>query len=45
MSITKINIAEKLSRFSYQWSPKLVAQVNEVDIKLVELQGEFVESI
>lgn len=38
----KINIAEKLSRFHEHWSPRLVAQINDTDVKLAKLQGEFV---
>lgn len=38
----KVNIADKLSLFSAHWSPKLVAQVNDTDVKLVKVQGEFV---
>lgn len=38
----RINIAEKLARFSEHWSPKLVAQVNDMDVKLGKLLGEFV---
>lgn len=38
----KINIAEKLSRFHEHWSPKLVAQINDTDVKLAKLRGEFV---
>ena len=37
-----INLAEKLSRFSEQWSPKIVAQMNDYHFKLVKFQGEFV---
>jgi mannose-6-phosphate isomerase-like protein (cupin superfamily) len=40
--MTKINISDKLSQFVDQWSPKLVARVNETDVKLVKLQGEFI---
>lgn len=40
--MTKINIAEKFSRFDEIFSPKLVAQINDTDVKLVKLQGEFV---
>lgn len=40
--MSKVNLAEKLSRFDEHWSPRLVAQVNETDVKLVKLQGEFV---
>ena len=38
----KINIAEKLSLFSEYWQPHLVAQVNDTDVKLAKLHGEFV---
>jgi mannose-6-phosphate isomerase-like protein (cupin superfamily) len=38
--IEKISIAEKLGRFSDLWSPKIVAQVNDTDVKLVKAQGE-----
>jgi len=37
-----INIADKLASFQEHWSPRLVAQVNDTDIKLAKLQGEFV---
>jgi mannose-6-phosphate isomerase-like protein (cupin superfamily) len=35
-------LAEKLSTFSDQWSPKIVAQFNENDVMLVKVKGEFV---
>jgi len=37
-----IDIAEKLSLFSEQWAPKLVARLNDYEIKVVKLEGEFV---
>ena len=37
-----VNLAEKFSRFSDFWSPKIVGEVNEMHVKLVKLQGEFV---
>ena len=40
--MSKVNIVEKLARFQEHWSPKIVAQVNATDVKLVKLQGEFV---
>jgi mannose-6-phosphate isomerase-like protein (cupin superfamily) len=40
--MTKINIAEKFSRFTEHFSPKLVARINETEVKLVKIQGEFV---
>jgi quercetin dioxygenase-like cupin family protein len=37
----RINIAEKFARFSEQWQPKIVAQLNGQEIKLVKVQGTF----
>lgn len=37
-----INIAEKFSLFGDTWSPKVIAEMNNYQIKLVKLQGEFV---
>lgn len=37
-----INFAEKLSMFSEHWSPRVVAELNDYQFKLVKLQGEFV---
>ena len=37
-----INFAEKLARFSEHWSPRVVAEMNDYQFKLVKLQGEFV---
>lgn len=38
----KVNVAEKLSLFEELWTPKVIAQMNEVQFKLVKVQGEFV---
>lgn len=40
--IAKINVTEKFSLFSEQWSPKLLAEVNDMAVKAAKLQGEFV---
>jgi mannose-6-phosphate isomerase-like protein (cupin superfamily) len=37
-----INLAEKLSRFSDHWHPRIVAELNGQQVKLAKLQGEFV---
>jgi mannose-6-phosphate isomerase-like protein (cupin superfamily) len=37
-----IDIAHKLSLFSEHWSPKVVAHLNDYEIKLAKLKGEFV---
>ena len=37
-----VNLAEKFSRFTDRWSPKIVGDVNDMHVKLVKLAGEFV---
>ena len=37
-----INITEKFGKFSEQWSPKIIAQMNDYHFKIVKIQGEFV---
>jgi mannose-6-phosphate isomerase-like protein (cupin superfamily) len=37
-----INLDERFARFSDTWSPKVVARLNDYEIKLVRLDGEFV---
>ena len=40
--MSKVNFGEKLSKFSEQWTPKVIAEMNDYQFKLVRLQGEFV---
>ena len=42
LEIMKINISEKLASLGEMWSPRLAATVNDTDVKLVKLLGEFV---
>ena len=42
MELAKINLVQKLSLFSDQFSPKIVGELNDFYVKLVKLQGEFV---
>ena len=37
-----VNLAERFTRFTEQWSPKVVARLNDYEIKIVRIQGEFV---
>jgi mannose-6-phosphate isomerase-like protein (cupin superfamily) len=37
----KINLAEAFGRFSDHWSPKIVGDVNDAQVKLVKLAGAF----
>jgi mannose-6-phosphate isomerase-like protein (cupin superfamily) len=36
-----VNVNQMLTRFSEHWSPKKIAQVNNYDVRIVKLQGEF----
>jgi len=38
----KVNLQEQFARFHDHWSPKIVASVNDYDVKLVKARGEFV---
>ena len=40
--MTTINFAEKFSLFTDHWSPKVIAEMNDYQFKLVKIQGEFV---
>jgi mannose-6-phosphate isomerase-like protein (cupin superfamily) len=42
MSLKSINLKKKLSLFSETWSPKVIAEMNEYQFKLVKIKGEFV---
>jgi mannose-6-phosphate isomerase-like protein (cupin superfamily) len=37
-----INLKEKFTKFSEHWTPKVIAQMNDYQFKLVKIQGEFV---
>ena len=38
----KINLKEKLDLFSEHWTPKVVTELNDYQIKLVKIKGDFV---
>jgi len=42
MTYAPTNFAEKFAKFYEQWSPKIVAQMNDYHFKLVKIQGDFV---
>lgn len=42
MTNALVDLAEKLNLFSEHWSPKTVARLNDYEIKVVKIQGEFV---
>ena len=37
-----INLSEKLDLFDQHWQPKIVAQLNDYDVRIVKVKGEFV---
>lgn len=42
MPNTPVDLAQKLALFTEHWSPKVVARLNDYEIKLAKLEGEFV---
>ena len=38
----KVNLAAALARITEHWRPRVVAQLNGQEVKLVKLRGEFV---
>jgi mannose-6-phosphate isomerase-like protein (cupin superfamily) len=41
-NLQKVNIREKLARFSEHWSPKIAGELNGQMVKLVKFRGPFV---
>lgn len=37
-----INLADKLGKFAEHWAPRVIAEMNEYQFKVVKLQGYFV---
>ena len=42
MSIEPVDLRRKFDLFSDQWQPKVVSEMNDVQFKLVRVEGEFV---
>lgn len=42
MIYNAINLQQKLSLFAEQWTPKVIAEMNDYQFKVVKLQGDFV---
>ena len=38
----KVNLAQKLGLFDEHWQPKIVARINDSDVRIVKVKGEFV---
>ncbi|HSF87561.1 MAG TPA: cupin domain-containing protein [Acidimicrobiia bacterium] len=37
-----VNLDDKFASFEDRWSPKIIAKMNDLDVKIVKLEGEFV---
>jgi mannose-6-phosphate isomerase-like protein (cupin superfamily) len=42
MTYEAINLASKFALFGDQWQPKVIAEMNDYQFKVVKLQGDFV---
>jgi mannose-6-phosphate isomerase-like protein (cupin superfamily) len=42
ITMDKVNLRDKLDRFSERWSPRVVGELNGQEVKLAKLEGEFV---
>ncbi|MDB4876684.1 MAG: Cupin domain protein [Gemmatimonadetes bacterium] len=42
MTPNKLNLADKFAAFTEHWSPKIVADLNGQQVKVVKFQGAFV---
>ena len=42
MKYTAINFKDKFAKFTEHWSPRVVAEMNDYQFKLVKVEGEFV---
>lgn len=40
--MNKVNLLQKFSLFADRWSPKIVGDLNDHQVKLTKLQGDFV---
>ena len=42
MTYEAINFGKKFGLFDEQWQPKVIAEMNDYQFKLVRLQGDFI---
>jgi len=38
----KVNIADKFASFDTHWDPKVIGEIDDFEVKLVKLEGDFV---
>ena len=37
-----VTFAEKFAKFSDQWSPRVIGQLNDLHVKIAKIEGEFI---
>jgi mannose-6-phosphate isomerase-like protein (cupin superfamily) len=42
VSYNAINLRQKFGLFAEQWTPKVIAEMNDYQFKIVKLQGDFI---
>jgi len=42
LSYQAINLRDKLGLFSEQWQPKVIAEMNDYQFKIVKIEGDFI---
>ncbi|MFW6027670.1 MAG: cupin domain-containing protein [bacterium] len=42
MSLKSVNFADKLSRLDAAWQPRVIAEMNDYQFKVVRLDGDFI---
>jgi mannose-6-phosphate isomerase-like protein (cupin superfamily) len=42
MSYSSINLKQKFGLFTEHWQPKVIAEMNDYQFKVVKLQGDFI---
>ena len=42
MAYQAINFAKKFGLFNEQWQPKVIAEMNDYQFKIVKLKGDFI---
>ena len=42
MEAPGINLAQKFAALEEHWSPRIVARINDFELKIVKIEGEFV---
>ena len=42
MSYKAINFSQKLGLFDERWAPRVIAEMNDYQFKIVKLQGDFI---